>query len=1031
MHVRNFLRSLLASACALSAAAAFGQSVVVNEFRNETPDAIELVVVTDNLDMRGMVIKDFSSTGNGDGGKAFTFTTDALWSSVRAGTIIVLRNNNSATDVTVGGADFNLDVGLANTTYFTAGSGTFDIATDEIIMIKASGSATTGIAGSIHALATLSAGNGTNFAAIATPKLKASVGSSGTGNSVEASNTTSSVSDFNGTDAVGNRASGSIGTWNNAANQSFILGLRGTGPSTNVQFTFSTNSVAESAGTFDVTVYKSDAAGDVSAQIVLGGTADASDYSLSTTNITLNGATTSQTVTVTITDDALVEGAETAILTITNVVGGIVGSPYVLTLTIVDDDVAPAGEGELVNYKFNSVPYLSPTVKHTNVVASDVALSTGTIEQNITTGTYFPDEPYIEETAGWAATDQASAKDFFFTITAQPGYAITVTGISFRAYATAQGPSAYSYDVGGVATGTVNAPDSTLVTVSQAVEGVVGETNSITVKIQGWNNGSRTTAGSGAFRLDDILVEGVIALAGAPQTNTAPVIQSIGSPLTTNGQSLAFNVVASDALDNDVVTLSASNLPSGATFPTVNNAGGVTGTFSWASAVAGVYTTSFYAADDDGTTVSNVLITVVDPPVIDVTNANATVANSTTTITIGGTASANAVGELVWTNSLTGGAGTVPAATSWSIPGIGLNVGANTITVSASNANSQVASDVVVITRDVPALSPCTNVLFFQGFEGSVGDTWAIANGAAFISTDAGAGDFGPTNGRILEGSASWQSQSGANVLELSPVAIGGSSNRYVQVRVSVAAGTSGQGVDAIDYLQIASSIDGGAFVSPPEVQLNGNSNARWGYGATNFLTVSVGSSNTVTATSGIAVSDANYSTFNLLLPDAATSVALRVTASSGANEIWNLDNISVIGCPAATPSPDSDSDGDGLTDAEEAILGTQPNNPDTDGDGQSDGDEVVAGTSPTSPGAYFIFDAANKPVGSANEVRVEWPAITNRLYNLERALGGPTNNNAYTVLLTNLSVAANGFLSTNVPATDVQQTFRVRVRKP
>ena len=47
-----------------------------------------------------------------------------------------------------------------------------------------------------------------------------------------------------------------------------------------------------------------------------------------------------------------------------------------------------------------------------------------------------------------------------------------------------------------------------------------------------------------------------------------------------------------------------------------------------------------------------------------------------------------------------------------------------------------------------------------------------------------------------------------------------------------------------------------------------------------------------------------------------------------------------------ALPSPDSD--GDGLTDAEEALLGTDPNNPDTDGDSLSDGDEVnVHSTNP------------------------------------------------------------------------------------
>jgi hypothetical protein len=52
---------------------------------------------------------------------------------------------------------------------------------------------------------------------------------------------------------------------------------------------------------------------------------------------------------------------------------------------------------------------------------------------------------------------------------------------------------------------------------------------------------------------------------------------------------------------------------------------------------------------------------------------------------------------------------------------------------------------------------------------------------------------------------------------------------------------------------------------------------------------------------------------------------------------------------PSITPTPSADdSDGDGLTDLEEAALGTDPHNPDTDGDGLGDGDEVnVHGTDP------------------------------------------------------------------------------------
>lgn len=53
---------------------------------------------------------------------------------------------------------------------------------------------------------------------------------------------------------------------------------------------------------------------------------------------------------------------------------------------------------------------------------------------------------------------------------------------------------------------------------------------------------------------------------------------------------------------------------------------------------------------------------------------------------------------------------------------------------------------------------------------------------------------------------------------------------------------------------------------------------------------------------------------------------------------------------PTPTPTPEMaiDTDGDGLTDAEEASLGTNPNDPDSDMDGLSDGNERnVYGTNP------------------------------------------------------------------------------------
>lgn len=54
-----------------------------------------------------------------------------------------------------------------------------------------------------------------------------------------------------------------------------------------------------------------------------------------------------------------------------------------------------------------------------------------------------------------------------------------------------------------------------------------------------------------------------------------------------------------------------------------------------------------------------------------------------------------------------------------------------------------------------------------------------------------------------------------------------------------------------------------------------------------------------------------------------------------------------------------SDADHDGLKAWEEALYGTDPNNPDTDGDGTSDGDEVKAGRSPLVKGPNDKMNSA------------------------------------------------------------------------
>src|SRR2546423_15318496 len=113
--------------CVLACAPSRAQSVVVNKYQNSgtTADIVELLVIQDGLDLRGMILKDFSSNMANDGGGKYQFSNDALWASLPKGTLIVLRNNNSAADTVVGGGDYNLDLGLQNTTYFSSAGGTF------------------------------------------------------------------------------------------------------------------------------------------------------------------------------------------------------------------------------------------------------------------------------------------------------------------------------------------------------------------------------------------------------------------------------------------------------------------------------------------------------------------------------------------------------------------------------------------------------------------------------------------------------------------------------------------------------------------------------------------------------------------------------------------------------------------------------------------------------------------------------------------------------------------------------------------
>ncbi len=209
-------------------------NVVINKYVNASPDKVELLVVGNGtvgstVDMRGMIIKDHGTNMAVDAGGKFVFANNSLWQSVPAGTLIVLSAGTTAIeDVTVGGSDFNLAVNLGNSTYFTA-TGGFDIATTEMVVIKAAGTGVDGVAGGIHALAGGTAG--ARYTDFTGKKLRAT-GTSGTSIGVYVNNASSVLDDYSladGTGATGGVGSASLtfGSFNTAGNDSFIKTLRG------------------------------------------------------------------------------------------------------------------------------------------------------------------------------------------------------------------------------------------------------------------------------------------------------------------------------------------------------------------------------------------------------------------------------------------------------------------------------------------------------------------------------------------------------------------------------------------------------------------------------------------------------------------------------------------------------------------------------------------------------------------------------------------------------------------------------------
>ncbi|HMJ66813.1 MAG TPA: thrombospondin type 3 repeat-containing protein, partial [Candidatus Binatia bacterium] len=126
------------------------------------------------------------------------------------------------------------------------------------------------------------------------------------------------------------------------------------------------------------------------------------------------------------------------------------------------------------------------------------------------------------------------------------------------------------------------------------------------------------------------------------------------------------------------------------------------------------------------------------------------------------------------------------------------------------------------------------------------------------------------------------------------------------------------------------------------------------------------------------------------------------------------------------------DTDFDGLSDAYEMTIGTNPNRWDTDGDGVSDRDELIAGTNPNSALDVLRIQSISNQGGHPV---LSWMARSNRVYDLHFFDGSLRSDAQFCPVeaLTSIRSTTNGLLQVNDPSGigAPLRTYRLSVHQP
>lgn len=185
-----------------------------------------------------------------------------------------------------------------------------------------------------------------------------------------------------------------------------------------------------------------------------------------------------------------------------------------------------------------------------------------------------------------------------------------------------------------------------------------------------------------------------------------------------------------------------------------------------------------------------------------------------------------------------------------------------------------------------------------QDFDGGT-PTWGYNNGG---SSATGNGSF-PSTPKYVSASTGRQVSNGSDEIILDAIDASAYTNISFSMRLASFSGSSGNGADGGDDVTISVSTDGGSSYSD-ELEIRGNSNARWGFSGTQAGTgtanVTYDGNNSPTSHSpssgGYRTSDGyTFLTISNLPNSSDLRIKITLTNNSG-NELWVIDDAELTG---------------------------------------------------------------------------------------------------------------------------------------